>query len=62
MGNKVLRQRLRGPAMVQYYPAKGPGLKDLLHEFKGLGLEIQDEKWDDWQEHIAGLVHINELQ
>ncbi|KAH6645888.1 mitochondrial ribosomal subunit S27-domain-containing protein [Truncatella angustata] len=54
MGNKILRQRLKGPSMAQYYPQRGPVLKDLFKEFKGLELEGIDEEWEDWQEHLAG--------
>ncbi|KAI5919003.1 mitochondrial ribosomal subunit S27-domain-containing protein [Camillea tinctor] len=29
MGNKVLRQRLRGPTLAKYYPPRGPSVNDL---------------------------------
>ncbi|KAI1851722.1 hypothetical protein JX265_010956 [Neoarthrinium moseri] len=54
MGNKILRQRLRGPTMAKYYPPKGPSLQNLYSEFKQLGLEGINEEWEDWQEHLAG--------
>lgn len=54
MGNKVLRQRLRGPTMAKYYPQRGPDLNTLFKEFKSLELEGIDEEWEDWQEHLAG--------
>lgn len=56
MGNKILRQRLRGPSLVKYYPPKQPGLNQLLKDFKHLELEGVDEEFEDWQEHIAGFV------
>ncbi|KAK6824752.1 hypothetical protein PG990_003883 [Apiospora arundinis] len=55
MGNKILRQRLRGPSLVKYYPPKQPGLNQLLKDFKHLELEGVDEEFEDWQEHIAGV-------
>ncbi|ETS78663.1 hypothetical protein PFICI_08516 [Pestalotiopsis fici W106-1] len=54
MGNKILRQRLKGPSMKNYYPPKGPQLRDLYKQFKSLELEGVDEEWEDWQEHLAG--------
>ncbi|KAI1269332.1 mitochondrial ribosomal subunit S27-domain-containing protein [Xylariaceae sp. FL1019] len=54
MGNKVLRQRLRGPALANYYPPRAPGLKELAKEFKSLNLEFIDEVQDDREEHLAG--------
>jgi small subunit ribosomal protein S33 len=56
MGNKILRQRLRGPSLAKYYPPKGPGLNTLFKEFKHLELEGIDEDYEDWQEHLAGLA------
>ncbi|KAI0125106.1 mitochondrial ribosomal subunit S27-domain-containing protein [Xylariales sp. AK1849] len=55
MGNKILRQRLRGPTMAKYYPPKGPSLSTLFKEFKHLQLEGIDEDFEDWQEHLAGV-------
>ncbi|KAK3343887.1 mitochondrial ribosomal subunit S27-domain-containing protein [Lasiosphaeria hispida] len=54
-GNKVLRQRLRGPALAAYYPKKLVTLRDLQEEFAPLELIIDDEIDDDRLEHIAGL-------
>ncbi|KAI1427537.1 mitochondrial ribosomal subunit S27-domain-containing protein [Xylaria sp. FL1777] len=56
MGNKILRQRLRGPSLAKYYPPKGPTINTLEKEFKSLGLEVLDEEEEDRQEHLAGQV------
>jgi small subunit ribosomal protein S33 len=50
LGNKILRQRLRGPALAAYYPrrvATFPELKKLYP-----GWEMYDEKEEDRLEHI----------
>ena len=52
MGNKILRQRLRGPALAAYYPRKMVDLKDLTKEF-GPALEFVDEDEEDRQESLA---------
>lgn len=52
MGNKILRQRLRGPALAAYYPRKMFDLKDLLKEY-GPTLELVDEEEDDRQESLT---------
>ncbi|KAH7321187.1 mitochondrial ribosomal subunit S27-domain-containing protein [Stachybotrys elegans] len=43
MGNKVLRQRLKGPALASYYPRKLATVKDVRQEF-GPVLSTWDEK------------------
>ncbi|KAK0705110.1 mitochondrial ribosomal subunit S27-domain-containing protein [Lasiosphaeris hirsuta] len=57
-GNKILRQRLRGPALAAYYPRKLVTLRDLQKEFAPLELMIDDEIDDDRLEHIAGFVSL----
>ncbi|KAI0403486.1 mitochondrial ribosomal subunit S27-domain-containing protein [Xylaria palmicola] len=53
MGNKILRQRLRGPSLVKYYPPKGPTILTMEKELRQLGLEIENED-EDWRlESIA---------
>lgn len=52
MGNKILRQRLRGPALAAYYPRRMVDLKDLTKEF-GPALEFVDEDEEDRQESLA---------
>ncbi|KAH6955190.1 mitochondrial ribosomal subunit S27-domain-containing protein [Fusarium avenaceum] len=54
MGNKVLRQRLRGPAMAAYYPRKTATIKDLKREF-GPTLATWDEGEEDRFEYIEEL-------
>ncbi|KAL1913668.1 hypothetical protein Sste5344_000632 [Sporothrix stenoceras] len=54
MGNKVLRQRLRGPALASYYPRKFVGIRDLQREF-GPDLLAFDEWDEDRLEGLAGL-------
>lgn len=53
LGNKVLRQRLKGPALAAYYPRKVATIKDVKQEF-GPTLAT----WDDYEEdrfvHIEG--------
>jgi hypothetical protein len=49
-GNKILRQRLRGPALAAYYPRKVVTLRDLQKAFPDL--ETWDEDEEDRLEHI----------
>lgn len=53
MGNKVLRQRLRGPAMADYYPRKFVGIRDLQREF-GHDLQVYDEEDEERLEALSG--------
>lgn len=59
MGNKILRQRLRGPSLVKYYPPRGPDLNLMAKDFKKYGLEVIDEEEEDRQEHLAGQVSLD---
>ena len=43
-GNKVLRQRLKGPSVAAYYPRRLVTFKDLKAAYPGL------ETWDDAEE------------
>jgi small subunit ribosomal protein S33 len=45
LGNKVLRQRLRGPAFAAYYPRRRVTVKDMNNLF---GPEVQT--WDDYEQ------------
>lgn len=56
MGNKILRQRLKGPSLEKYYPPPGPTIITLEKEFRSLGLETINEEEEDRQEHLAGQV------
>lgn len=52
MGNKILRQRLKGPALAAYYPRKTVTFRDLQKEFAP-ELIADDEVDDDRLESIA---------
>ncbi|KAI1179900.1 mitochondrial ribosomal subunit S27-domain-containing protein [Nemania sp. FL0916] len=54
MGNKILRQRLRGPSLVKYYPPPGPGIREVERAFKDLELETWWEEEDDRLDYIEG--------
>ncbi|RMJ07429.1 hypothetical protein BHE90_007262 [Fusarium euwallaceae] len=54
MGNKVLRQRLKGPAVAAYYPRKTATIKDIKREF-GPTLATWDEAEEDRFEYIDEL-------
>lgn len=43
MGNKVLRQRLRGPALASYYPRRVATIQDLVKQFRRYKLVLEDE-------------------
>lgn len=50
-GNKVLRERLIGPAVAAYYPPRNPTMKDLLKLYPDM--ETWDEDEEDRLESIA---------
>ncbi|OKP09397.1 hypothetical protein PENSUB_5219 [Penicillium subrubescens] len=52
LGNKILRQRLRGPALAAWYPKKTVSFRDLQNTYKPLGLTTFDEAEDDREEAI----------
>ncbi|KAL1998983.1 hypothetical protein VTN02DRAFT_5235 [Thermoascus thermophilus] len=52
LGNKVLRQRLRGPALAAWYPRKTVSYRDLQDTYQPLGLTTFDEAEDDREEAI----------
>lgn len=52
LGNKVLRQRLRGPTLAAWYPTEDVSFRDLQTKYKRLGLTTFDEAEDDRQEAI----------
>ncbi|KAK4149082.1 mitochondrial ribosomal subunit S27-domain-containing protein [Chaetomidium leptoderma] len=54
-GNKILRQKLKGPALASYYPRKVMTFRDFQKEFQPLELEVENEDEIDRLEHIAGL-------
>ncbi|KAL1583729.1 hypothetical protein WHR41_07489 [Cladosporium halotolerans] len=50
LGNKVLRQRLRGPALAAYYPRRVATFKDLQKLYPGF--ETYNDFEEDRLEHI----------
>jgi len=50
-GNKILRQRLKGPSVVSYYPRRVATYKDLVAAYPGL--ETWDDDEEDRLEHLA---------
>merc|ERR1712070_614725 len=50
LGNKVLRQRLRGPSLAAYYPRRVATFKDLRALYPNH--ELYDEDEEDRLEHI----------
>lgn len=56
LGNKVLRQRLRGPALASWYPKKTVSFRDMQDTFRPLGLTMFDEFQDDREEAIQMYV------
>lgn len=57
LGNKILRQRLRGPALAEWYPKKEVSFQDLQTRIKRLGLTTFDEAEDDREEGLQVSVH-----
>lgn len=55
LGNKVLRQRLRGPALASYYPRRRVTVKDLQRGF-GPNFETWDDDEQDRLEHLEEYV------
>lgn len=49
-GNKVLRQRLKGPALAAYYPRRTATLRDLKEAYPDLETWAEDE--EERLEHI----------
>ncbi|ORY78677.1 mitochondrial ribosomal subunit S27-domain-containing protein [Protomyces lactucae-debilis] len=43
-GNKILRQRLRGPALLDYYPTENVKLQTIIRAFPELGLVDEAEE------------------
>ncbi|KJZ80364.1 hypothetical protein HIM_00214 [Hirsutella minnesotensis 3608] len=54
MGSKILRQRLKGPALASYYPRKLATIKDVKREF-GPILDTWDEQEEDRFDYIEEL-------
>lgn len=58
LGNKILRQRLKGPAIAAYYPRKTATIKDVKAEF-GPHLTTWDDAEEDRFEYIEECVLLN---
>ncbi|CAI4212506.1 unnamed protein product [Parascedosporium putredinis] len=56
LGNKVLRQRLRGPALAAYYPKRTVSVRDINNSF-GPHIETWDEAEQERLEHIEEFVN-----
>lgn len=56
LGNNVLRQRLRGPAIAAWYPKKTVSFRDLEKTYRPLDLITFDEYEDDREEAIQVYV------
>ncbi|TAQ90794.1 hypothetical protein B7494_g843 [Chlorociboria aeruginascens] len=54
LGNKILRQRLRGPALAAYYPRRVATFKDLQRAYPDFDMYDEDEE--------ERLVHVAELK
>ncbi|KAK3169855.1 hypothetical protein OEA41_009239 [Lepraria neglecta] len=54
-GNKILRQRLRGPSVAAYYPRRVATVKDLQKAYRHFDedMETWDEEEEDRIEHVA---------
>ncbi|KAL1958330.1 hypothetical protein VTO42DRAFT_4647 [Malbranchea cinnamomea] len=52
LGNKVLRQRLRGPVLASWYPRKTVSFRDLQDAYKPYDLITWDEQEEDRLEAI----------
>lgn len=61
LGNKVLRQRLKGPPLAAYYPRKVPGASDLNKIF-GHQLYAWDEEAESHLEHLEGYALLARLR
>ncbi|KAL2136713.1 hypothetical protein VTI74DRAFT_2124 [Chaetomium olivicolor] len=53
-GNKILRQRLKGPSVAAYYPRRIMTFRDFQKTFEPLELEVENNEEEDRLEHIAG--------
>ncbi|KAK2755653.1 mitochondral 37S ribosomal protein S27 [Arachnomyces sp. PD_36] len=58
LGNKILRQRLRGPALAAWYPRKTVSFRDLQDTYRPLGLET----WNDFEEDREEAIQIAKLR
>lgn len=59
LGNKVLRQRLRGPTLASWYPKQTVSFRQLQNSYKQFGLTTFDEAEDDREEAIQVYVYFS---
>ena len=59
-GNKILRQRLKGPSVAAYYPERPPQLRHLKRLYPDL--ETWDDDEEDRLEHVAMYEPVIRLQ
>lgn len=52
MGNKILRQRLKGPTLAAYYPRRSVTIADIQQEMKRYDLETWNEEEEDRLESL----------
>ncbi|TKA31126.1 hypothetical protein B0A50_02095 [Salinomyces thailandicus] len=52
LGNKILRQRLRGPSLAAYYPRRTATFRDLKRLYAPGGFEMYEESEEDRLEHL----------
>ncbi|KAK3997177.1 mitochondrial ribosomal subunit S27-domain-containing protein [Cladorrhinum sp. PSN332] len=55
LGNKILRQRLKGPSLAAYYPKKMFKFREFQEEFGQLDLIVEDDAELARLEHVAAL-------
>ncbi|KAK5660841.1 hypothetical protein OQA88_12212 [Cercophora sp. LCS_1] len=55
MGNKILRQRLKGPSIAAYYPRRVVTIKDFENAFKPLDLLFDNERELERLDHLERL-------
>lgn len=53
LGNKILRQRLKGPTLAAYYPRRSATIEDILNEFKKFDLKGFNEDEEERLESVA---------
>ncbi|KIV95214.1 hypothetical protein PV10_02893 [Exophiala mesophila] len=53
LGNKILRQRLKGPKLAAYYPRRSATVEDVMNEFKKFDLVGENEDEAERLEDVA---------
>ncbi|KIX03513.1 uncharacterized protein Z518_07066 [Rhinocladiella mackenziei CBS 650.93] len=52
LGNKILRQRLKGPTLAAYYPRRSATVEDVINEFKKFDLTGFNEEEEQRLERV----------